>query len=226
MFAPADMAGTTNDFDQLMEHHMLKHVLVCAAFVASATVGSVNAPQSPAAAQGIGQAPQQKMQVPGTNYKFVLGSVEFPPGGSPSTDALLTALVFWISDNFDLPASYNLPKVELMPATKITSLFNEGLSDLHVMTAADVVSVYNTVTKTIYLREDWTGSSPAELSILVHEIVHHLQNLGNLKFKCPMECEELAYKAQEQWLGLFGRDLLRDFGIDSFTLLMYTKCHY
>ncbi len=39
----------------------------------------------------------------------------------------------------------------------------------------DVVGVYNDESKTIYLSDKWKGRTPAELSILVHEIVHHLQ---------------------------------------------------
>jgi hypothetical protein len=34
-------------------------------------------------------------------------------------------------------------------------------------------------------------------------MVHHLQTVGGLKFACPQEREELAYKAQERWLELF-----------------------
>jgi hypothetical protein len=88
----------------------------------------------------------------------------------------------------------------------------------------DVVAVYEATTKTIYLRDNWSGDNPAELSVLVHEMVHHLQNAGNLKFECPQEREQTAYAAQERWLGLFGHDLLHDFEIDSFTLLVSTKC--
>jgi hypothetical protein len=88
-----------------------------------------------------------------------------------------------------------------------------------------VFSVYDDVTKTIYLREGWTGSTAAELSILVHEMVHHLQNLGRLKFQCLAAREKLAYEAQEQWLRLFGSDLWRDFEIDQFTLLLTTRCY-
>jgi hypothetical protein len=64
--------------------------------------------------------------------------------------------------------------------------------------------------KTIFLLNGWEGKTPAELSILAHEMVHHLQNVGQLKFECPEEREELAYKAQESWLHLFGHDLEHD----------------
>jgi hypothetical protein len=57
-------------------------------------------------------------------------------------------------------------------------------------------------------------------------MVHHLQNLGRLKFECPQAREEVAYQAQERWLGLFGRDLSRDFEMDPFTILVKSKCFY
>jgi hypothetical protein len=75
-----------------------------------------------------------------------------------------------------------------------------------------------------FLLNGWEGKTPAELSILVHEMVHHLQNVGQLKFACPEEREELAYKAQESWLHLFGHDLEHDFQMDPFTILVKSKC--
>jgi len=81
-------------------------------------------------------------------------------------------------------------------------------------------------TRTIYLPDEWTGSTPAELSVLVHEMVHHLQNLAGLKYECPQAREKLAYTAQERWLGLFGHDLAQDFELDGFSLLAKTKCFY
>jgi hypothetical protein len=47
-----------------------------------------------------------------------------------------------------------------------------------------------------------------------------------LKFEFPQEREQVAYKAQERWLGLFGRDLLRDFELDDCTILVSTKCGF
>jgi hypothetical protein len=76
------------------------------------------------------------------------------------------------------------------------------------------------------LPENWQGHSPAELSILVHEMVHHLQNVGRLKFECPQEREQLAYDAQEKWLSLFGRDLEHDFGMDAMSIFVKSKCFY
>jgi Domain of unknown function (DUF6647) len=82
----------------------------------------------------------------------------------------------------------------------------------------------NRVSSPIYTSEGWTGRTPAELSILVHEMVYHLQNVGGSKFACPQQREELAYKTQERWLKLFGRDPLQDFQLGPFTVLVKSNC--
>jgi hypothetical protein len=98
----------------------------------------------------------------------------------------------------------------------------------HSQPAADalssVVSIYKDRDHVIVLPIGWQGVTPAELSILVHEMVHHLQNVGKLKFTCPQEREALAYKAQDQWLQLFGKDLEGEFELDAFTILVKSRC--
>ena len=147
-------------------------------------------------------------------------------------DALMTAIVLWLSSNFELAPSTNLPRVAFASPSRIGSLrykdVANGAQSRSALDAAsaDTVAIYNDVTQTIYLRDDWTGKTPAELSILVHKIVHHLQTVGRMKFARPQEREELAYKAQERWLGLFGHDLKSDFGLDPFSVQIKSKCFY
>jgi hypothetical protein len=147
-------------------------------------------------------------------------------------EALLTAIVVWLSANYSLPASFEHPRVEFASAIKLTSLSHRDISQqqqagiLLNQSGSEIVSLYIDNQPTIYLRDGWTGKTPAELSILVHEMVHHLQNVGRLKFDCPQAREELAYQAQERWLGLFGRDLSRDFEMDPFTIFVKSKCFY
>jgi uncharacterized protein DUF6647 len=139
--------------------------------------------------------------------------------------ALLAAIALWLAANFDLPTSAELPTVELATTTQIQTLRYDGIvHDARHTAENQSVAVYIDKTKTIYLPATWKPDNAADLSILVHEMVHHLQNVGNLKFACLAEREELAYQAQEAWLKLFGRDLRRDFELDPFTLLVKTRC--
>ena len=151
--------------------------------------------------------------------------------------ALLTAIVTWISANFELPPDYNHPNIKLVPATEITFLRYKAftvaqqreLLSLEIETTApsarrEAVAVYDDLTTTIFLPDTWKGVTPADLSVLVHEMVHHLQNNARKKYQCAGAREELAYAAQDKWLKLFGRDLLSDFQIDAFTLKVSTSC--
>ena len=58
----------------------------------------------------------------------------------------------------------------------------------------------------IYLPEDWNGIRPAEASVLVHEMVHHLQNVGGLKYpsptpvKSPPTSHRIAGCAGSDWI--------------------------
>jgi hypothetical protein len=88
----------------------------------------------------------------------------------------------------------------------------------------DIVAVYDDAKRTIYLPEGWSGVTPVEQSLLVHEMVHHLQNLGNLKYACSEAREKLAFAAQEQWLRIFGASLASEFDLDPFTLLVRASC--
>jgi hypothetical protein len=147
---------------------------------------------------------------------------------------LLTALETWVSSQFDLPAIHEHPNIEFASPAKIASLrFTGLLSDPGVQVAPydrassaqhDTVAVYYDATRTIHLPEGWSGGTPAELSVLVHEVVHHFQNVLGLKYECPQEREKLAYIAQDRWLALYGHSLESDFRIDAFSLVVQTRC--
>ena len=135
-------------------------------------------------------------------------------------EALLTAMALWLSANFPLPVSLDHPRIQFVSAAEMIAPLNKYPLQRNDVSASeissDIVSLYSNQSKTIFLLNGWEGKTPAELSILVHEMVHHLQNVGQLKFACPEEREELAYKAQESWLHLFGHDLEHDFQIGPF----------
>jgi hypothetical protein len=154
-------------------------------------------------------------------------------------DALLTTIVLWLSVNFNLPGTFDLPKVEFARPVEITFLRYQAFTaeaqrQVLASQAADnttsgrreAVAVYDARRNRILLPYGWTGQSPAEVSVVVHEMVHHLQHKAGTKFACPAEREQTAYEAQEKWLGLFGMSLQSEFEIDAFTLKVSTNCGF
>ena len=150
--------------------------------------------------------------------------------------ALLTVIVTWLSVNFGLPAVYEHPHLEFASAAEMAELrYRRLVSSWPDHAAADrrsapaelgddVHAIYDDRSRTIYLPEGWTGATPADSSLLVHELVHHLHNVAGMSFACGGEREKEAYRAQARWLELFGKSLVDEFEIDAMTILVRTSC--
>ena len=142
-------------------------------------------------------------------------------------------IVTWLSVTLSLPAVYEHPQIEFVSHEGILAV---SLSEQPVDSAMksaymppgrsrrNIEAVYDDSSRTIYLDQNWTGLTPVEMSVLVHEMVHHLQNVAGLKYECAQAREEVAYIAQDKWLALFGRNLMKEFRLDPMTLLVRTKC--
>jgi len=177
--------------------------------------------------------PRKSVVIPGTAYEIAFGKSASALPGEPPSPALLKAIATWLASNFRLPRDAPVPRVTFASPVQIATFRYTGiLSDRPDDVAAvppgqrEVVAVYDPVVSTIYLPQGWTGSTPAELSTLVHEMVHHLQHKAGMRYECGQASEELAYAAQDAWLRMFGRDLAGDFEIDPFTLLVSLRCIY
>ncbi len=205
---------------------MLMQIVVYATLFTFATVGLSSAQ---------GARPNDVPMLP------VIGSsgVQSQPDATRPTQTLLTEIVNWLSANFDLPAIQDHPSVQFVSPAKLASMRYEDkgcLPDRPCETGVyepveaahqrEVVALYKGTTRTIFLSDLWTGTTPADQSVLVHEMVHHLQNLGEFKFECPRAREKLAYTAQDRWLKQFGKDLETEFEVDMFTILVSSACIY
>jgi len=214
---------------------MVKRLLLGALLAIFAGFGPSHATQTAAAPPSGAdkQRATKKIRIPGTDYEVIVDRRAATPRATQPSPALLKAIVVWLSNNFKLPKDYAYPAITFEPARKIATFRYTGLvSDRPADTAAvppgqrETVASYDPLTRTIILPEEWTGDTPADLSVLVHEMVHHLQYAAHLKYECVPASEELAYAAQDKWLGLFGHDLETDFGLDGFTLLVAVRCIY
>jgi hypothetical protein len=134
---------------------------------------------------------------------------------------LITAIMMWLTSNFDVPVTHEQPNIKFVSAQQMSQL---RYGSLAANPGHELMAIYEDKSKTIFLSDRWTGSTPADLSILVHETVHHLQNVGHLEYFCPAEREALAYAAQEKWLNLFGQSLVGTFQLDPMTLKVRTAC--
>tara|TARA_B100000941_G_scaffold235670_1_gene178540 strand:+ start:869 stop:1285 length:417 start_codon:yes stop_codon:yes gene_type:complete len=109
---------------------------------------------------------------------------------------ILTALMIWLGTNTPLSVNHELPNVLFLPQEKMEQIFygdNEYEPEqLHGM--------YNKETDTIILAEDWNRNDPWDLGVLVHEMVHYLQDQNEMKYACTQEMEKLAWPIQQFYL--------------------------
>lgn len=152
-------------------------------------------------------------------------------------DKLIATIVVWLSANFGLPEPANHPNVELVDQQDLIEVraavleTEEEKAKLRAALGQDgdghgFVALYDDTSQTIYLPNDWSASSPVDVSILVHEMVHHLQNVEGIDYPCEEGREYPAYEAQQKWLANAGTSLEQEFELDAMTLLILTKCWF
>ena len=166
------------------------------------------------------------------DFTHVFTAFETHREAGPVIVELLPKIAAWISHSFDLPEIDQLPRVQFVSSAQVAAL-RYGLPQPQPGQAIEqagpylgagraVVAVYDK--DIIYLSDRWRGGSPAEQSVLIHEMVHHLQQRAQLRYGCPQEREKLAYQVQERWLTRFGATLQSEFEIDPMTLFLHSAC--
>jgi hypothetical protein len=80
-------------------------------------------------------------------------------------DALLTAIVVWLSTNFGLPANFESPRIRFASSAELNfplkgSVGSEAKKQTPTAEgSSDIVSFYSMESKTIYLADGWTGKT-------------------------------------------------------------------
>jgi hypothetical protein len=139
-------------------------------------------------------------------------------------EALAAALAAWVAQAMAEPLPAALPRIVFGPRREMAALRTGQEPEAQEARPLEVVALYDDAGQTVHLPEGWTGATPAEMSVLAHEMVHHLQNLDGRKFACPGEREAEAYAVQERWLAQFGTSLGEAFGMNRMALFVLTRC--
>jgi uncharacterized protein DUF6647 len=192
---------------------MFKQTSLCAALMFLTFVGSASAQSPHPLSTSMPLEFNWLVDEPIIRNRIVTSISQLEPGDIPGQSEL-TSLITWVSNTVDLPAIYDLPRIERASKLKLATI-----EPSEFLSLPDSVSSYDGMKRTIYLSEAWTGETPADLSVLVYQVARHLQNVSGRKFECPQWREKLAYIAQEQWLMRY------DFGIDPETYLFKTECY-
>ena len=176
------------------------------------------------------QAAASEMSLATLNEKAVVGNWRPAP-----SKELLDSVVKWLAVEFGLPELYAHPRIAFASPLKLMAMRYKSLLPVqqtqmesagNASVMREVVAIYDDRALTIHLPESWTGASVTERSVLVHEMVHHLQNLGKLAYECPAAREKIAYEAQGRFLSQHGKSLEEEFDVDMMTLLVSSSCMF
>lgn len=111
------------------------------------------------------------------------------------------------------------PPIRFVPGTTLAKMCREASAKLYVEV------LYSERDNSIYLPDGWRADNLRRRSILLHELVHHLQYLNHAKVTCQSEYESQALQLQVSWLGEQGVDDPFDMiGLDPLWLMMLKEC--
>ena len=132
---------------------------------------------------------------------------------------ILTALMIWLGANTSLSTNFDTPRVIFLPQQQLEQMFygdNEHLPDaLHGM--------YHKDQDNIYLPDTWDRRSAWDMGVLVHEMVHYLQDMNEMKFNCSQEMEKMAWPIQQKYLK---QKHNYDWDYDKLWFTMISNCNY
>jgi hypothetical protein len=87
------------------------------------------------------------------------------------------------------------------------------------------VALYVRDTATVYLPSDWNRETPYERAMLLHELVHHVQESNRVSSQCNAERERQAYDLTRKWLSEQGvADPYALLNIDELTITILSSC--
>lgn len=139
-------------------------------------------------------------------------------------DQLMIALMVWISAASDLPAAPQAPSVEFNTPQELHELNFPGTAYRAESGAPQAVALYDLDGAVVHLPDGWQVSDPVDLSILVHELVHHMQASAGLEYQCRGAMEKVAYDTQIAFLESMGLDMFEVMEINELFYRIITSC--
>ncbi len=116
---------------------------------------------------------------------------------------LMFALLLWLetNTNYDIP---DIPPVEFVSRKDLQKLTGGEIGSF-----SEAVAAFDLERKVIYLPKNFNYSNTLDQSRLLHELVHWLQVVNNVAYRCKELREPEAYSLQAKYL--------TERGIDAFT---------
>jgi hypothetical protein len=172
--------------------------------------------------------PRPRRRIAALALALLVGAKAAAAGEAAPTvplETLAAALTVWAADALGVPPPASPPAIAFTDRRRMARMLRPDAAPASAAAAADdVEALYDPAARVVHLPPDWRGASAAEVSVLVHELVHHLQTVSGQRFACPQERERDAYALQARWLERFGGSLERDLDLAPIYVLVASHC--
>jgi hypothetical protein len=128
-----------------------------------------------------------------------------------STD-IIRGYIKWIADQTGWRTA-DVPPIKTVPSGELNKML---LGPSNWPQGIEPCALYSKNEHLIFLASTWKGDDVLDQSILVHELVHHLQIENHIQLKCWGRYEVQAYELQVRWLRTQGIE-------DPYKLLQATR---
>lgn len=116
-----------------------------------------------------------------------------------SLKELTVHLDLWIDANLELPRRSVAAQIKFIDRISATAL----AATKHTARTGTLRGLYDPDSKTIWLVSPWSHTDPYDVSVLLHELIHHRQAVSG-HWYCPGAQELPAYRGQQDWLAGMG----------------------
>ena len=109
---------------------------------------------------------------------------------------LLITLMLWIGANTNYNVNVPLPEIIRMDKAPLEYQYFQG----DIPRDSDIHGFYNLKDKKIYIRGEYPLEHPWSQGLILHEVMHYLQDMNNIKFECVAEMEKDVWPLQKKYL--------------------------
>lgn len=144
------------------------------------------------------------------------------PDGRDETatmDQFIAATLIWLAGQMGVPPYIEPPPIAYLTRDELRERSRHGNE---LGTRYSIGGMYNSRDDVVYLPTTFELSDPYQQSILVHELVHYLQDRHTIHYPCRASYEEQAYRLQAVWMERHG---LRPGPVPHFVLSEIRACN-
>ena len=106
------------------------------------------------------------------------------------------SLMLWIGANTSYSVDLSLPEVIRMDRAPLEYQYFQG----KVPKDSDIHGFYNLKDKKIYIRGEYPLGHPWAQGLLLHELLHYVQDMSGEKFQCIAQMEKDVWPLQQKYL--------------------------